>query len=63
MKQAFEQLDLSNAQKAQIQQIRANTSRGKDRRHQIMAVLTPDQKAKLVSLIKARKAAAADSAQ
>jgi Spy/CpxP family protein refolding chaperone len=51
-KAVFEQLDLSDTQKAQIKQIRANTQPGKERRQQIMAVLTPDQKQKLVSLLK-----------
>ena len=51
MKAALEQLDLSDAQKQQIQQIRANTQPGKERRQQIMAVLTPDQKQKLISML------------
>ena len=55
-KQAFAQLDLTEAQKTQIKQIRASTSPGKERRQQIMAVLTPAQKEKLVSMIKASRA-------
>jgi Spy/CpxP family protein refolding chaperone len=51
---AFEKLDLTDAQKAQIKQIRANTPAGKERRQQIMAVLTPDQKAKLIAMLKER---------
>jgi Spy/CpxP family protein refolding chaperone len=51
-KAILEQLDLSDAQKTQIKQIRANTQPGPDRRHQIMAVLSPDQKQKLISLLK-----------
>jgi Spy/CpxP family protein refolding chaperone len=50
-KAAFAQLDLTDAQKEQIKQIRATTPKGKERRQQIMAVLTPDQKAKLVQMI------------
>jgi Spy/CpxP family protein refolding chaperone len=46
-KAAFAQLGLTDAQKEQIKQIRANTPAGKERRQQVMAVLTPDQKAKL----------------
>jgi Spy/CpxP family protein refolding chaperone len=55
-KKAFAQLDLTEAQKSQIKQIRASTSPGKERRQQIMAVLTPAQKEKLVSMIKASRA-------
>ena len=51
-KAVFGQLDLTDAQKSQIKQIRANTQPGPDRRQQIMAVLTPDQKQKLISLLK-----------
>lgn len=49
-RQAFAQLGLSDAQKQQIQQIRTSTQPGKERRQQIMAVLTPDQKQKLRSM-------------
>jgi len=50
-KAVFAQLDLTEAQKAQIKQIRANFPAGKERRQQIMAVLTPDQKAKLAQML------------
>jgi len=50
LKAALDQLDLTDAQKQQIQQIRGNTQPGKERRQQIMAVLTPDQKQKLKSI-------------
>jgi periplasmic protein CpxP/Spy len=59
MKAALEQLNLSDAQKQQIQQIRANTQPGKERRQQIMAVLTPDQKQKLISMLQEYRAAQA----
>jgi Spy/CpxP family protein refolding chaperone len=55
LKEAFAQLDLTDAQKAQIKQIRAATPAGKERRQQIMAVLTPDQKAKLIAMLKERR--------
>jgi len=62
MKEAFQQLDLTDAQKQQMAQIRQNVTDPKERRQQIIAVLTPDQKAKLVELIKAqRDASQADS--
>jgi Spy/CpxP family protein refolding chaperone len=51
IKAALDQLDLTDSQKQQIQQIRANTQPGKERRQQIMAVLTPDQKQKLISML------------
>ena len=51
VKEAFDQLGLTDAQKAQIKQIRASTQPGKERREQIMAVLTPDQKSKLMEMI------------
>ena len=56
MKAALEQLNLSDAQKQQIQQIRASTQPGKERRQQIMAVLTPDQKQKLISMLQQYRA-------
>jgi Spy/CpxP family protein refolding chaperone len=43
----MQQLGLSDAQKAQIKQIRQSTPKGKERRQEIMAVLTPEQKAQL----------------
>jgi Spy/CpxP family protein refolding chaperone len=56
LKALLEQLDLSDAQKQQIQQIRANTQPGKERRQQIMTVLTPDQKQKLISMLQKYRA-------
>jgi Spy/CpxP family protein refolding chaperone len=53
---AFAQLDLSDSQKQQIKQIRTNTQAGPDRRHQIMAVLTPDQKQKLMTILQQARA-------
>ena len=41
------QLGLSDAQKVQIKQILQNTPKGKGRREEILAVLTPEQKAQL----------------
>jgi Spy/CpxP family protein refolding chaperone len=55
-REAFAKLDLTEAQKQQIQQIRTSTSPGKERRQQIMAVLTPAQKEKLVAMFKAYRA-------
>jgi Spy/CpxP family protein refolding chaperone len=55
-KEAFQKLDLTEAQKEQIKQIRTSTSPGKERRQQIMAVLTPAQKEKLVAMIKSNRA-------
>jgi Spy/CpxP family protein refolding chaperone len=55
LKAALDQLNLTDAQKAQIKQIRATVSDKKERRQQIMAVLTPDQKAKLRELIMAKR--------
>ncbi len=57
MKAAMEQLDLTDAQKTQIKQIRSNTQPGRERRQQIMAVLTPDQKQKLIAMLKQARAA------
>jgi Spy/CpxP family protein refolding chaperone len=54
-KQAFAQLGLTDAQKEQIKQIRASVTDRKERREQIMNVLTPDQKAKLRELIEAHR--------
>ncbi len=61
-KAVFEQLDLSEAQKEQIKQIRASTQPGKERRQQIMAVLSPEQKQKLVSLLQEYRAGQAGQA-
>ncbi|HEX4140134.1 MAG TPA: hypothetical protein VHY09_07280 [Candidatus Methylacidiphilales bacterium] len=55
-KAVFDKLDLSDTQKQQIEQIRANTQPGPDRRQKIMAVLTPDQKQKLVDMLKEYRA-------
>jgi Spy/CpxP family protein refolding chaperone len=51
LREAVAALDLTDAQKEQIKQIRANTPAGKERRQQILAVLTPEQKARLRQLI------------
>lgn len=58
-KQAMAQLDLTDAQKAQIKQIRSSVTDKQERRQQIMAVLTPDQKTKLLAMIQERRASAA----
>jgi Spy/CpxP family protein refolding chaperone len=55
LKAALAQLDLTDAQKEQIKQIRGSVTDRKERRQQIMAVLTPDQKAKLVAMWQAHK--------
>ncbi len=55
LKAALAQLDLTDTQKEQIKQIRGSVSDRKERRQQIMAVLTPDQKAKLVAMWQAHK--------
>ena len=49
-KAALAQLNLSDAQKAQIKQIRATVTDRKERRQQVLAVLTPEQKAQLKTL-------------
>jgi Spy/CpxP family protein refolding chaperone len=54
----FQQLDLTDAQKAQIKQIRQTMPAGKERRQQIIAVLNPDQKAKLMEMMQAHRGAA-----
>jgi Spy/CpxP family protein refolding chaperone len=46
----FAQLNLSDAQKTQIKQIKATVTDHKERRHQIMALLTADQRARLKEL-------------
>jgi Spy/CpxP family protein refolding chaperone len=58
-KQVLEQLNLTDAQKAQIKQIRANTQPGPERRQQIMAVLKPEQKQKLIAMLKEYRSAQA----
>ncbi len=55
-REAFEQLDLTDAQKAQIKQIRDDTQPGRERRQQIMAVLTSEQRDKLKQLIEQHRA-------
>jgi len=47
IKEAFAELGLTDAQKAQIKQIRTTVTDRKERCQEIMAVLTPEQKAKL----------------
>ncbi len=62
LKEALAELDLTDAQKAQIKQIRASVTDHKERRQQIMAVLTPDQKDKLLAMWQAHKEAAGTGA-
>jgi Spy/CpxP family protein refolding chaperone len=57
-KELVAQLNLTDAQKDQIKQIRATVTDRKERRQQIMAVLTPEQKAKLKELIQERRSGA-----
>ena len=57
-KAAMEKLDLTDAQKAQIKQIHATVTDKQERRKQIMAVLTPDQKQKLMQMIMEHRDAA-----
>jgi Spy/CpxP family protein refolding chaperone len=52
----LQQLNFSEAQRAQIEQIRQNTPQGRERRQQIMAVLTPEQRSQLKQNIAAWKA-------
>src|SRR5580658_4523065 len=47
IKEVFAQLNLTDEQKQQIKQIRQTVTDKTQRRQQIMAVLTPDQKQKL----------------
>jgi Spy/CpxP family protein refolding chaperone len=51
-KQVLATLDLTDAQKEQIKQIRTGTTDRQERHQQIMGILTPDQKAKLLEMIK-----------
>jgi Spy/CpxP family protein refolding chaperone len=46
----FKGLDLTDAQKAQIKQIRATVTDEKERHQQIWAVFTPEQQAKLKAM-------------
>jgi Spy/CpxP family protein refolding chaperone len=55
-RELIQQLDLSDAQKAQIKQIRQSTPKGKERREAIMAILTPEQKAQLMQDFEQKKA-------
>ena len=55
LKEAMAALDLTEAQKEQIKQIRSSTTPGQDRGQQILAVLTPEQKAKLREMIMAHR--------
>jgi Spy/CpxP family protein refolding chaperone len=55
LKQALTELGLTDAQMEQIKQIRASVTDRKERRQEILSVLTPDQKAKLRELIQERK--------
>jgi Spy/CpxP family protein refolding chaperone len=57
IKGAFAQLNLTEAQKEQIEKIRASTTDRKERRHAIIDVLTPDQRAKFKELREEHKAA------
>jgi Spy/CpxP family protein refolding chaperone len=57
------QLDLTEAQKAQIRQIVQSTTDKAQRRQQIRAILTPEQKMKLRQLIRERRAARQSAAQ
>jgi Spy/CpxP family protein refolding chaperone len=52
----IQQLGLSDSQKAQIKEIRQNTPQGRERREQIMAVLTPEQRSQFDGYIQQRKA-------
>jgi Spy/CpxP family protein refolding chaperone len=54
-KKALAQLNLTDAQKQQIKQIRASVTDKKERRQQVWQVLTPDQQAKLKELRRERK--------
>jgi len=57
-KEAMAQLDLTDAQKAQIKQIRATVTDRTARRQQILALLTPEQKSRLSQLLLARRSGA-----
>ncbi|HEV3272248.1 MAG TPA: hypothetical protein VGZ93_08725 [Candidatus Methylacidiphilales bacterium] len=51
-KHVLAQLDLTDAQKAQIRQIRASVTDRKERHRDIRAVLTPEQKVKFRELLR-----------
>ena len=55
LRKLFTKLDLSDAQKERIKQIRGGVTDRKERREEILNVLTPEQKAKLRELIERRK--------
>jgi len=57
------QLGLSDEQKAQIKQIFQSTTDRKERRQQIKAILTPEQKMQLRQLIRERRAQRQSTAQ
>ena len=57
------QLGLTEQQRAQIKQIIQNTTDRKERRQEIKAILTPEQKMKLRELIRARRAQQPTTAQ
>jgi Spy/CpxP family protein refolding chaperone len=61
-KAALEKLDLTDAQKTQIQQIRATVTDRRERRQQIMGVLTSEQKEKLKEMIQEHRAASQSGA-
>ncbi len=56
-------LGLTDAQKQQIQQIRQSTTDKKERRQEIAAVLTPEQKAMIRQKIQERRTQRQQSAQ
>jgi len=51
IREAFAQLDLTDDQKQQIREIRQTVTDIPERRRQIWAVLTPEQKQKLIELL------------
>jgi len=55
LKAALAQLNLTDDQKAKIKDIFTNVTDRKERRQQIAAVLTPDQKEKLKQMIQERR--------
>jgi Spy/CpxP family protein refolding chaperone len=50
-KEALAELNLSDAQKEQIKEVRASATNRRERHREILGVLTPDQKARLRELI------------
>ncbi len=55
LKADLAQLDLNDDQKAKIKDIFTTVPAGKERRQQIVALLTPEQKEKLKAMIKERR--------